>query len=315
MVTKSMKAVRVAEYGDEKVLKVAEVPVPTPQPGQVLLKVLACGVNPLDAWFRSGHLAARFPRQLPYTPGVDVIGEVVERGEEAVHFEIGERLMGILSVLSDGGYAEYAVAEANTLIRLPNGLDPVQAAAGMLPSVTGFQLVDKALSLGSCRRMLVLGALGSVGRAAVAAALARGLDVTAVVLPQQRDEAKSLGAQHVETDSARSTVLAGEFDCLLDTVGPQVVSQWEMALAEGGHVISIVPLPPASFTRQNLNFVPFAFRPEPSTLAEVARLMQDGKLQPPPIRTVPLHETADAHRVLLGGANGEKFIVVPTPNR
>src|SRR5206468_6714197 len=107
-----MRAVRVSGYGGPEVLQVEEIPTPIVGPGQVLLKVIACGINPLDAWFRSGHLAGRFARALPYTPGTDVVGTVVARGDGAGAFEAGETLMGVLPVLGDGAYAEYVLADA-----------------------------------------------------------------------------------------------------------------------------------------------------------------------------------------------------------
>ncbi|SCW94265.1 NADPH:quinone reductase [Sphingobium faniae] len=304
-----MKAVRVNAYGGPDVLKLEEVPTPMPGPGQLLLKVLACGVNPLDAWFRSGHLSARFERPLPYTPGTDVVGAVARCGDGVTAFAVGDRVMAILPVLSDGGYAEYATADAASLAALPDGLDPAQAVAAMTPAITGRQMVDKALVHGPCAHMLILGALGGVGRAAVATALARGIAVSAVVRPGREKEACAIGAEPV--DPAHVAALDGAFDVILDMMGPQAVAPWEAALAPGGLVVSVVPLPPASFSRQDVTLTHFAFSPDAAVLAETADMMRSGKITGPQIEMLALDDTARAHELLLTGAGGRKFVVVP----
>ena len=308
-----MKAVRVHEYGGAEVLVVEDVPVPALAADHLLVKVRACGINPLDAWFRSGHLAARFPRPLPYTPGSDVVGTVAQRGSNVTSFEVGDWVMGILPPLADGGYAEYVVAEAGRFAALPAGLDPVRAAAGMTPGVTGLQLLDKAMSIRNCRHILLVGALGAVGRAAMIRAVEKGVQVTAVVLSGDEHKATLLGAENVLTADSLPPAgeIAGRFDCILDTAGPEAVAPWEQGLAAGGVVISIVPLPPASFVRTDIEMMPFAYSPDPQSLTEAAKLIQSGKLGDPGIETLSLHETGKAHALLPGAAGGRKFVVVP----
>lgn len=306
-----MKAVRVHEYGDPDVLVVEDVPVPTPGADQLLIKVRACGINPLDAWFRSGHLAARFARPMPYTPGVDVVGTVAQCGADVTSFKAGDLVMGILSPLADGGYAQYVVADAGRFVALPEGIDPIQAAAAMTPGVTGMQLLDKAMSIRTCRHVLLLGALGAVGRAALARAIEKGVQVTAVVLRGDENEAKKLGAEYVLTaDSTPPADIAGKFDCILDTVGPHAVVLWEQSLAAGGAVISVVPLP-ASLSRTDIQMVPLAYSPDQQSLTQVAKLMQAANFGDRIVETLSLHETGKAHAVLLSAGGGRKFVVVP----
>jgi len=308
-----MRAVRVSAYGGPDVLQVQEIPQPTAGAGQVVLKVLAGGINPLDAWFRSGHLAARFARPLPYTPGTDAVGSVAELGEGVDTFELGDIVMGVLPVLSDGAYAEYTVIDVERLIHVPQGLDPILAASAMTPALTGVQMVERAQTLGSCYRILILGALGGVGRAAIAAALAGGIDITAAVLPSQEDETRALGVQQVVTadDAARPETLGGSFDVVLDLVGPDAVLPWERAIGPDGKVVSSVPLPPAAFQRQDVSTIPFAFSADARTLATVATMLRDGKLTVSQIEVLALDETAKAHAVLPGNAGGKKFVVDP----
>lgn len=308
-----MKAVRVVAYGGPEVLQVEEVPMPTVGPGQLLLKVIACGINPLDAWFRSGHLAPRFPRPMPYTPGADVVGTVVERGEGATTFAEGDTVMGVLPVICDGGYAEYTVVDEVRMTALPDGLDPVMAAASMTPAITGIQMAEKALSLGPCKRMLIIGALGGVGRAAVVTAMAQGVDVTVSVRPGREDAARELGVQQVVTsdDAARPEALGGSFDAVLDLVGPEHVVPWEGAISPGGNVVSVVPVPPAPYSRSDVSFTPFAYSPDAASAKKVAAMLLDGSLTMPEIEVLGLDETGKAHAVLPGKAAGRKFVIVP----
>lgn len=310
-----MKAVRVGDYGGPEVLKVEDVPMPVTGAGQLLLKVVACGINPLDAWFRSGHLSARFARPLPYTPGTDVVGTVVERGEGADQFAVGDTVMGVFPVLSDGGYAEYAVADQERMTAVPEGLDPTLAAASMTPAITGVQMVEKAMSLGPCERMLIIGALGGVGRAAVVTALAQGISVTVSVRPGREDAARALGVQQVVTneDAAHPDTLGGLFDVVLDLVGPDQVALWENAIAQNGKVVSVVPMAPATFARTDVSFTSFAFSPSAESTNAVATMLRDGTLTVPDIEVLGLDETGKAHAVLPAQAAGRKFVVVPTP--
>jgi NADPH:quinone reductase len=308
-----MKAVRVSEYGGPDVLQVQEMPMPAVGRGQLLLKVSACGINPLDAWFRSGHLAPRFPRPLPYTPGADVVGTVVERGQGAETFAVGDMLMGVLPVICDGGYAEYVVADEERMIALPEGLDPIVAAAAMTPGITGVQMVEKALSLGNCERMLILGALGGVGRAAVVTALARGIAVTASVLPGREAAARALGVQTVVTadDAARPEALGDRFDVVIDLIGPDHVLPWERVIAPNGRVISAVPVPPTASERTDISFTPFAYSPDAESTRKVAKMLRGGTFTVPDVEVLGLGEIGRAHAVLPGRAAGRKFVVDP----
>ncbi|HSV84661.1 MAG TPA: NADP-dependent oxidoreductase [Ramlibacter sp.] len=307
-----MKAVRIHEYGGADVLRVEDVPVPAPGPGQVLLKVEACGINPLDAWFRSGHLAGRLPRALPFTPGWDVAGTVVAAAEGVTGPAKGDRVMGILNFLGEGAYAEFAVADAARLIARPDGLQPVQAAAAMTPGLTGLQMIDKALSLGACKRILLLGALGAVGRAAMAAAVENRLQVTAMVRPGREEEALQLGAHEVVSgeDTQRISALEGHFDVILDTIGPQAVARWENALAPGGIVLSVVPMPPFRFSRQDVKAAGIAVQPDTARLAALATMVACAKVTLPAIEVLTLREARLAHEIL-PGASGRKFVLVP----
>lgn len=308
-----MKAVRVHEYGGPEVLLVEDVAVPAITADELLIEVRACGINPLDAWFRSGHLAARIPRPLPYTPGADIVGIVTQRGANVRTFAVGDWVMGILTPLADGGYAEYVAADAGRFAALPAGLNPVRAAAGMTPGVTGLQMVDKALSIQDCRHVLLLGALGAVGRAALARAIEKGIQVTAVVRFGREEEVLALGAANVLTGESAPPAgkILGTFSCILDTVGPQAVAPWEQALAADGVVVSVVPLPPPAFSRTDITMVPFAYSPDPQSLTKAAEFMQSGHFGERAIETLTLNETHKAHMVLPSSAGGRKFVVTP----
>ncbi|XP_062353662.1 quinone oxidoreductase isoform X2 [Cinclus cinclus] len=169
-----MRAVRVFEFGGPEVLKLqSDVLVPVPKENQVLIKVHACGVNPVDTYIRSGTYARK--PALPYTPGSDVAGVVENVGEHVTAFKKGDRVF-TLETLS-GGYAEYAVAAANRVFPLPDKLDFRQGAAIGVPYFTAYRALFQKGCAKAGESVLVHGASGGVGLAACQIARACGLKV------------------------------------------------------------------------------------------------------------------------------------------
>ncbi|XP_033372262.1 quinone oxidoreductase isoform X3 [Parus major] len=169
-----MRAVRVFEFGGPEVLKLqSDVSVPVPKANQVLIKVHACGVNPVETYIRSGTYARK--PALPYTPGSDVAGVIESVGEQVTAFKKGDRVF-TLETLS-GGYAEYAVAAANRVFPLPSKLDFKQGAAIGVPYFTAYRALCQKGCAKAGESVLVHGASGGVGLAACQIARACGLKV------------------------------------------------------------------------------------------------------------------------------------------
>src|SRR3954452_20214507 len=184
-------------YGGINQLRYEDVPDPKPGPDEVLVKVFATSVNPVDWKIRRGDLKDIMPLRFPIILGRDVAGAIIETGTNVTTLKPGQRVMGLVN----HSYAELLTAPSNELTPIPEGLDEKQAAALPLVTTTGAQLIER-IGPGPDDTILVTGAFGNVGRSAVYAARQRGARVIAGVLSVQKNDARSLGAdQIVATDS------------------------------------------------------------------------------------------------------------------
>ncbi|KAG9343296.1 hypothetical protein JZ751_014277 [Albula glossodonta] len=172
--SKLMRAIRVSEFGGPSVLKLhADIPVPNPGQRQVLIRVHACGVNPVETYIRSGAYARK--PSLPYTPGSDVSGVVEAVGDGVRFFQAGDRVF--TTATETGGYAEYTVASEDTVHRLPDSLDYRQGAAIGIPYFTAYRALFHKAHAKAGETVLVHGASGGVGVAACQMARAFGMKV------------------------------------------------------------------------------------------------------------------------------------------
>src|SRR5580698_8054624 len=189
-----MKAIVVHQYGGPDVLKFEEYPDPVPGPGEVLVKVAAASVNPIDYKRRAGLTKDFYPLKFPSLIGVDMAGTAVKIGPGGEGFSVGDQVFA----MADNTYAELCVVKADVLAKVPKGLDLIQAAALPLVTVTGNQLLA-ATGIKVGQTVMVVGAVGNVGRSAVFTAKERGATVIAGVLKRQMhmDEAKPVGADLV----------------------------------------------------------------------------------------------------------------------
>src|SRR5580704_19638002 len=188
-----MKASVIHEYGGPEVLKYEDYPDPILQRGEVLVRVAAAGVNPIDTLVRSGQVKERDPVQFPGVLGWDVSGTVEKLGAAVEGLSIGDQVLA----WADHTYAELCAVKAELLARVPQGVSLVDAAALPLVTMTGSQLILVGVDVKPGQTVLVSGAVGSVGRSAVFAAKDRGAVVVAAVLKRQLDSAKNLGPDRV----------------------------------------------------------------------------------------------------------------------
>src|SRR5580698_8016343 len=183
-----MKAIVVHQYGGPEVLKFEDYPDPVPSPGEVLVRVAATSVNPIDYKRPAGLMKDFYPLQFPGLIGVDMAGTVVKIGPGVEGFSAGDQVFA----MADNTYAELCVVKAAALAKVPKGLDLIQAAALPLVTVTGNQLMS-ATGIKAGQTVLVVGAGGNVGRSAVFTGKQRGATVIAGVLKKQMDEVKAGG--------------------------------------------------------------------------------------------------------------------------
>ena len=300
-----MKAVVVHQYGGPEVLKFEEYPDPVPGPGEVLVRVAAASVNPIDYKRRAGLTKDFYPLKFPGLIGVDMAGTVVKIGEGVEGFSVGDQVFA----MADDTYAELCVVKAAILAKVPKGLDLIQAAALPLVTVTGNQLLA-ATGIKAGQTVLVVGAIGNVGRSAVFTARERGATVIAGILKRQLNEAKAIGAdQAVATDDDTAIANLPPLDAVADTVGGRTAEKLIAKVKPGGVYASVVGLPQNAAKYPSVKVVHVFSKFDRKTLEFMAEAVRDGKLVIPISQKMPLSEAAEAQAAAEKGGTGKILLV------
>jgi NADPH:quinone reductase-like Zn-dependent oxidoreductase len=287
-----MKAVVIDGFGGVDQLHIQNVDDPPVGRGEVLVRVRATSVNPVDLKIRSGSAAKRMGVELPAILGRDLAGEVVRAGDGVVGFSPGQRVMG----LANGTYAELTTAKADVLAPIPDKLSFEQAAALPLVLLTGAQLIERAIKIQPGWTVLILGAVGSVGRSAVHVALQHGAKVIAGVHASHMEEAQSLGVQQViSTDDEKQLNKLHDLDAVADTVGGPTAARALKALKPGGVFGTVLGAPPDA-NRYNIKVEAFQAQPDASRLYELADDVARGEFTIPIAKTLSLSQIQEAHR-------------------
>jgi NADPH:quinone reductase-like Zn-dependent oxidoreductase len=301
-----MKAIVVHQYGGPEVLKYEEYPDPVPGPGEVLVRVAAASVNPIDYKRRAGLTKDFYPMQFPSLIGIDMAGIVVKVGPGVETFTAGNRVFA----MADNTYAELCVVKADVLADIPEGLDLVQAATLPLVTVTGNQLLS-ATGIKAGQTVMVVGAVGNVGRSAVFTAKARGATVIAGVLGRQSDQARAAGADRVvATDDDTAIASLALLDAVADTVGGKTAEKLIGKVKPGGVYASVVGAPQNAAMYPSVKVVKVFSKFDRKTLQFMAEAVRDGKLVIPISQTLPLSEAAEAQAAAEKGGIG-KILLVP----
>jgi len=301
-----MKAIVVHAYGGPEVLKFEEYPDPVPGPGEVLVRVAAASVNPIDYKRRAGLTQDFYPMHFPSLIGVDIAGTVAKIGPGVEGFSVGDQVFS----MADNTYAELCVVKAAVLAKIPEGLDVIEAAALPLVTVTGNQLLS-ATGVTSGQTVLVVGAAGNVGRSAVFTAKQRGATVIGGVLKRQTDAAKTAGVDKVvATDDDAAIAALPPVDAVADTVGGTLAEKLIAKVKPGGVFASVdgTPQNAGKFPSVRAEFVFSKF--DRKTLEFMAAAVRDGKLVIPIGRKMPLSEAAAAHAAAEKGGVGKILLVV-----
>jgi NADPH:quinone reductase-like Zn-dependent oxidoreductase len=304
-----MKAVRLYEYGGPENLKVEDdVPEPKLTADSVLVAAVAASVNPIDWKIRSGARQKDFPLTMPAILGYDVSGVVREVGSNIRSFKPGDQVVAFAAAT----YAEFVVVEGAVLTHLPDGLDLVDAAAIPLVVLTGDQLVKLASRVEPGQTIIVSGALGSVGRAAVHSAKKLGAHVIAGVRARQLPEAEALGVSAtVAIDDDSSIAQLALVDGVADTVGGETAAKLFSKVKNGGNFgyASVFP-DGVSATNSTVKVTRVFASPDASKVREFADDIRDGKFVLPISRRLPLQEAAKAHALVQKGGAGKIVLVI-----
>lgn len=306
-----MKAVVLHEYGGPDNLKFEDdVPDPLTGGNTVLIAAAAASANPIDWKLRSGSAQQRFPLLFPAILGRDVSGIVRQVGANVMHFKPGDRVLA----LTNKTYAELVAVDDSDVTHLPDGVDLVDAAAIPLISLTGDQLVRIATNVQKGQVVLITGALGGVGRAAVHSAKKIGAQVIAGVRGRELESARSLGVSGVlAIDDDKAIENFPLVDAIADTVGGDTAAKLIARVKPNGSFGYTSVLPEnAAATNPTVKVTRVQAKPDPSKVREFADDVRDGKFVLPIGARMPLKDAAKAH--VLGEKGGIGKIILLAPN-
>jgi len=301
-----MKAIVLHEYGGPEKLKYEDVPDPEPGEGQVLVRLAATSVNPIDYKMRSGAAKGRYSLQFPAILGRDISGTVRSLGAKVSGFAPGDKVMA----LGDKAYAELVVVNASDLTHIPDGLDMIEAAALPLATLTGEQLISLGTKIQKGQTVLVTGAAGNVGRTAVFVAKQARATVFAGVRKAQKEQAAELGADEViALDDDADMARLGFVDAIADTVGGETAQMLMGKVKQGGVFASVLGPPANAKMHPTVRVEAVRVVPDAAKLRWLAEQVAAGKFRIPIDRMVPLEDAAKAHAAAEKGNIGKILLL------
>jgi NADPH:quinone reductase-like Zn-dependent oxidoreductase len=301
-ISQLMKAVVLHEFGKPSQLKWEDMPDPKPGPGEVLVRVNAASINPIDFKMRAGHAQDRFPITFPAVLGRDCAGVIRELGEGVKDFAVGDRVFA----LAWATYAELTVVKADILAKVPEGVDITTAAAVPLVAVTGDQLIRDGAKAEKDQTILLTGALGSVGRIALFCAQELGVHVIAGVRKSQIDEALSLGAvAAIDLSDDKEIAKLGIVDAVADTIGGEIATKLIAKVKPGGNYGSVVGPVSNGALHPTVHVNAFMAHPDATTYVHYAEAIRDGKFVLPIERVMAMADADEAHAMAEKGGVGK----------
>jgi NADPH:quinone reductase-like Zn-dependent oxidoreductase len=306
-----MKAVRIHQYGGREVLSIDDVPVPDIAPDEVLVRVVAASVNPVDWKVREGYLARMIPHPLPLTLGWDVSGVIAAVGAQVTRWQVGDAVFSRPDLARDGTYAEYVAIRADECARKPRTISHVEAASLPLAGITAWEaMVDKA-GVRPGQRVLIQAGSGGVGSLAIQIVKAYGATVIATTSGRNRALVESLGADQVVDYTTTKVEDAVEpVDAVFDTLGGAVQEASWALLKPGGIQVSIVSPPDEARAAALGVRAGFVFiGPNAPVLERLAAMVDDGRLRPLVGAEFGLADVAKAHELSESGRAVGKIVL------
>jgi NADPH:quinone reductase-like Zn-dependent oxidoreductase len=309
----TMKAIVVHEYGGPEVLKLEDVPVPSPKEDEILIKVFGAGVNSFDGVLRSGKYATIFKMRLPWIPGYDVAGTVEKIGGKVTKFKVGDPVYAFISIPTGGGYAEYALANQKQVALKPATISFVEAAGAPSVALTAWQaIVDKA-NLQSGQTVLIHGASGGVGMFAIPIAKIRGAKVFATASTANQDFLKQLGADvAIDYKTQKFEGVAKDVDVVVDGVGGETLARSYPIVKKGGILVTLVGrVDQAALDKYGIRGAALEAEGNGDQLAEIGKLIDAKKVKVFIEQTFPLADAASAEaKADTGHARGKIVLKV-----
>src|SRR5438094_9828148 len=293
-----MKAVVANGYGGPEVLKYQDAPKPEPKDDEILVRVMAAAVNPVDSYVRQGMFAKRGMDNRPAIIGYDISGVVEKTGANAKKFKAGDKVYSYLSVMRGGGYAEFAIAKESETALKPKNIDFEEAAAVPLAATTAWQsLVDEAkLNVG--QTVLIHGGSGGVGSFAIQIGKARGAKVIATASTAHQDLLKQLGVdQAIDYTATKFEDMVKDVDIVLNCVRAKALARPYGVVKKGGIIVSITDEPDQTeCAKHGIRGTRLGANPDAKVLEELTKLIEARKMTPIVSQTFPLAEASKAHQ-------------------
>lgn len=295
-----MKASRLHQFGEPDVLVYEDAPLPQPQAGQVLVRVHAAGINPVDYKTRAGKGMPVGDNPFPLILGWDIAG-TVEQSFEGSPFPVGTNVFGMVEFPKVGSaYADYVAAQVHELAVVPSNVDLVDAAAVPLVGLTAWQALFDTVDLQPGQRILIHAAAGGVGHIAVQLAKWRGAYVIGTASQPKHAFLREIGADKcLDYTTQRFEDLPEKVDVVLNAADPDTANRSFGVIKSGGKLVSVAGKPDAALAAQhNVQASNILVKPSGTEMAQLADLMAQGHLKTHVERVFPLSQAAEAHRLL-----------------
>ncbi len=306
-----MKAIVVHEYGGPEVLKYEDVPRPEPKEDQLLIRVVAAGVNPVDGMIRSGMFAKHGEGAFPMILGGDIAGIIEKVGSKVTKFKAGDSVFAYVSLENNGGYAEYALVTERETAPKPKSITYVEAAAVPIVALTAWQALVDTAKLSAGQTVLIHGGSGGVGTFAIQIAKARGARVIATASTANQDFLKQLGADvAIDYTKQKFDDIAKDVDVVLDSIGKDTLARSYGVVKKGGIIVSLVARPDQSqLEKHGIRGAAVSVDPNSEELAEIGKLIDQGKIKVIVSQTFPLSEAIKAQEQVATGHTRGKIVL------
>ncbi len=309
------KQIVITQFGEPEVLAIQSAEVPSPKPGEVLVKVAFAGVNPIDVKTRAGlgWAASQNKDKLPWVPGYDISGQVVSCGEGCERFNVGQNVAGFIGFpLQGGGYSQYLCVPENELSLVPDSITLEAAAALPLAGQTAVQALDKG-GVKEGQRVLILAGAGGVGHIAVQVAVAAKAEVFTTCSDVNLDYMATLGAHAINYKFSPVSERVTDADVLIDLVGGDAALDALKCLKDGATVVTI-PTLSAELICEKAKLLGFEATgmlvdPNPQQLDTLIYMVSVGLLKTEIFKVYPMDKAVEAHHQIETGHTRGKVVL------
>lgn len=306
-----MKAVRIHAYGSENTLKYEDIPTPEIAPDDVLVKVKAASVNPVDWKIQAGYLQTILPHQLPLTLGWDVSGVVEAIGPEVSDFQIGDEVYSRPNIARNGTFAEFVAIKGSELAKKPRKMDHLHAAGIPLAGLTAYQALFQISNLKAGQKVLIHAAAGGVGSLAVQMAKIVGAHVIGTASEKNKAFLLELGVDtFIDYRNENFEKIVSDVDVVFDTIGGETQDKSWQTMKEGGVLVSVVSPPsPDKAKEYNVKGEFLFIEPDAAQLTQIAQWIDEEKIHNHIEKIFPLDQVDQAFALSQSGRVRGKIII------